>query len=444
MTVKTLATEPVAADAALPSTPAVREIPGRRAWTERRSWSAGLLCLALAGLIIALKAHNIRFFWYDPFLQAYSLLASAFVLTRIFFAAFYRTPKDAGFMPTVTLVIAAKNEQDNIAETIECCFNSYYPPSLMEVIAVDDGSTDDTWSVLQDMKREHPNLRPFRFETNKGKRHAMALGAVEARGDVLVYVDSDSFPEPEALYRLVQPFADARVGAVSGHVLAVVEKDNFISKMESVRYYVSHRIMKAAESVFGSVTCCPGAFSAYRRDAVLRVLDVWLGQRFLGTAATFGDDRSLTNYILQKHRVVFHDRAFCHTYVPDSWGKFIRQQLRWKKSWMRETTVAARLMVRKNPLAALSYYAGVVLTLLSTVVAVRALVVMPLFFAMAPWSYLGGLLMVYLLFCLLFAYFTDQPHWHYGMAFAALYLFFFTFQNYYAMLTVNRNHWGTR
>lgn len=418
--------------------------PAVRRWIENRSLAAGLLCLVLAGFIILLKAHNIRFFWYEPFLQAYSVLAAGFVLSRVLFACFYRTPADNGFLPSVTIVIAAKNEEDNIGETIACCFRSHYPRELLEVIAVDDGSTDGTWDVLQEMRRDFPQLRPFRFDVNKGKRHAMALGAEQAHGDVLVYVDSDSFPEPEALYRVVQPFADARVGAVSGHVLAVVEENNFISKMESVRYYVSHRLMKAAESVFGTVTCCPGAFSAYRRDAVLRVLPVWLEQRFLGTAATFGDDRSLTNYILRRHRVVFHDRAFCHTYVPNTWAKFIRQQLRWKKSWMRETTVAARVMAHKNPLAALSYYAGVLLTLLSTIVAVRALVVMPFFFAMAPWSYLGGLFLVYLLLCLIFAYFTDQPYWYYGMAFAALYLCFFTFQNYYAMLTVNRNHWGTR
>jgi hyaluronan synthase len=428
-----------------PSVPEAVPVPGRRRlWTERRSWSAGLMCLGLGCLIVLLKAHNVRFFWYEPFLQAYSLLAAGFVLTRVLFASFYRVPRDMNFLPTVTLVIAAKNEKDNIAETVECCFRSAYPPELMEVIAVDDGSDDGTWEVLESLRAAYPRLRPHRFEENKGKRHAMAFGAEQARGQVLVYVDSDSFPEPDALYKIVQPFADARVGAVSGHVLAVVEDHNFISKMESVRYYVSHRLMKAAESVFGAVTCCPGAFSAYRRDAVMAVLPAWLGQRFLGTAATFGDDRSLTNFILRRHSVVYHAGALCHTYVPDTWRKFIRQQLRWKKSWMRETTVAARVILRKNPLAALSYYAGVVLTLLSTLVAVRALVVLPIVFGLAPWSYLGGLFLMYLLLCMLFAYFTDHSYWYYGLAFAGLYLCFFTFQNYYAMLTVNRNHWGTR
>jgi len=100
----------------------------------------------------------------------------------------------------------------------------------------------------------------------------MAEGALKATGEILVYVDSDSYVEPEGVYRIVQPFLEKKIGAVSGHILAVEEDDNFISKMEAARYYVSHRIMKAAESVFGAVTCCPGAFSAYRRSAVMRVL----------------------------------------------------------------------------------------------------------------------------------------------------------------------------
>jgi len=250
--------------------------------------------------------------------------------------------------------------------------------------------------------------------------------------------------EPEGLYRIVQPFADNRVGAVAGHTLAYVEKDNFISKMESVRYYISHQIIKTAESIYGVVSCCPGAFSAYRRDLVIGVLPTWLSQRFLGTPATFGDDRSLTNYVLRTHRVLYHAGARCHTHVPKKWFKFFRQQLRWKKSWMRETTVASRLMYRKHPVAAFFYYVGVLVTLLSPVMAVRALIYIPWLRHASSLPYLSGLFLVYLMLCLIFFYKTRKSHWLYGMAFAALYLVVFSIQNYYAMLTVSRNHWGTR
>jgi len=178
----------------------------------------------------------------------------------VLISRFYRPPGDHGYTPAVSIIIAAKNEEAHIAETIHHCFRSRYPADRLEVIAIDDGSTDGTWRAMTALQTQYPRLNVFRFETNKGKRHGMAYGAEKASGDILVYVDSDSYVEPEGVYRIVQPFVDRGIGAVSGHVLAIEEEDNFISKMEAARYYVAHRIMKAAESVFGAVTCCPGAF----------------------------------------------------------------------------------------------------------------------------------------------------------------------------------------
>jgi len=404
----------------------------------------GIGIAVLAATICIFKIRNLDSFWYTPLLAAYGLLAAAFVLSRAVLSLMYRHPKDLGFTPTVSIVITAKNEETHIADTIHHCFQSRYPRDRFEVIAIDDGSTDGTWQAMSALETRYPYLKTFRFEKNKGKRHGMAFGAEQASGEILVYLDSDSFVEPEALYRIVQPFLDRRIGAVSGHTLAIEEENNFISKMEAARYYVSHRVMKAAESIFGAVTCCPGAFSAYRRSTVLRVLPVWLNQRFLGTAATFGDDRSLTNYILRTHRVIYHAGARCATYVPDTWGKFWRQQLRWKKSWARETTVAVRLMHRKHPIAAVSYYAGIFLAVLSPLMVVRALIYMPLAGHAACWPYVMGVFLTYTFFCSFYGYHTQSKTWYYGLAFAFLYLSILCFQNYYAILTVRRNHWGTR
>ncbi len=405
---------------------------------------AGTGIVVLAVAVCMFKIRNLVSFWYAPALETYSILAAAFVLSRAALSMLYKEPKDVGYMPTLSIIIAAKNEEDHIAETIHHCFRSRYPAEKIEIIAIDDGSTDGTWKAMTDLEAQYPTLKNHRFEKNNGKRHGMAYGAQKATGEILVYVDSDSYVEPEAVYRIVQPFSDPRIGAVSGHILAVEEEDNFISKMEAARYYVSHRIMKAAESVFGAVTCCPGAFSAYRRSAVMRVLPAWLGQRFLGTEATFGDDRSLTNYILRTHQVIYHAGARCVTYVPDAWRKFFRQQLRWKKSWSRETTVAMRHMYKQHPIAAVSYYISIVLTILSPIMAIRALVYLPLMWHVNCLPYVMGLFLMYTFLCLFYCYHTQSKNWYYGLAFAGLYLGFLCFQNYYAMLTVRQNHWGTR
>ena len=405
---------------------------------------AAIGVVSIAFTICVMKVHNFLYFWYDPWLQAYTIGASAFVLSRVALSLRYKEPGDYGHFPTVSLIIAAKNEGAHIAKTVEHCFRANYPPDLMEIFAVDDGSTDDTWKEMEKLQTVYPLFKPIRLEKNMGKRHAMAVGAEKAHGDILVYVDSDSYIDPDSLYRLVQPFIDPAIGAVSGHVLAEVEEDNFISKMEAVRYFFSHRVMKAAESVYGAVTCCPGAYSAYRRSAVMRILPAWLNQTFWGTSATFGDDRSLTNFILRDYQVIYHAGARCVTYVPRTLRQFFRQQLRWKKSWSRETTVAVRIMYKKHPIAALFYYLGVLLTLISPLIAFRAVVYIPLVATVSPLPYILGVLLVYLFQCLICLYYTQSKYWYYGLIFAGVYIFFLSFQNYYAMATIHKNHWGTR
>jgi len=408
------------------------------------------LCAAAAATMLAaaigfLKTRNVVSFWYGPLIQVYSLGAAIYVVSRVGLSMFYREPRDRGVFKSVTLIIAVKNEEDHIAETIGRCFQSHYPAHLMEVMVVDDGSTDHTWDILLDLRNQYPLLRLFRFASNRGKRHAMALGAEKARGEILIYMDSDSMVDPEGVYRIVQPFADPGVGAVAGHTLMIVERDNFISKMECVRYFVSQRVMKAAESLFGAVTCCPGPFSAYRKEAVLEVLQPWLHQTFLGTPATFGDDRSLTNFILRRYRVLYHAGARVSTFAPSTWRTFIRQQLRWKKSWVRETTIAVRHMWREHPVAVISYYFSIIITLVSPLIVLRAFIYSPLALqSHAYFPYIAGLLLVFLFLGLVHYYHTQSPYWYYGLFFAILYCCFFCLQNYYAILTVRQNHWGTR
>ena len=403
-----------------------------------------LLALLLFGGICWLKVQNILFFWYAPVFQIYSLAASGFVLSRVILCMFYREPPDRNYTPTVTVVVPYKNEGAHIADTIDHIYASEYPTDKIEVIAIDDGSTDESWSVVESQRSRYPTLRSFQFPKNRGKRDAMALGAQEASGEILVYIDSDSNVAPDGIYKLVQPFVDPGIGAVAGHILVIVEPKNIISKMESVRYYIAHRIVKAVESIFGAVTCCSGAFSAYRRSVVLPVLPQWLNQMFLGTRATFGDDRSLTNFVLKTHRVIFHFGAHCSTYVPNRWPQFFRQQLRWKKSWTRETLVASRILWKKHPIAAISYYQSVLLTLMSPFIVLRAVILHPLLSGGHPGTYMLGLCLVYFFLCVVYYYFTRSRYWFYGMAFAWLYVGALCWMNYYAMVTVTRTQWGTR
>jgi hyaluronan synthase len=411
-----------------------------------RLQKAAIFCIGLlmAADIVFLKVRNLQWFWYSPIFQCYSVIVSAYIFLKVLVSLFYREPKDNGVTPSATIVVAVKNEELHIAETVARCFDSRYPSDQLEVLVVDDGSTDKTWDVLSTIQDKYPKLTIHKFPTNRGKRHAMAYGAEQAQGEILIFIDSDSFIEPESVYKLVQPFHNKRIGAVAGHCQVIVQPHNMISKMEAVRYYISNRVMKAAESVFGSVTCCPGPFSAYRKDIVLNVLPRWENQMFLGVRSTFGDDRSLTNFVLRTHEVVFHAGAIVRTYVPETWKIFFKQQLRWKKSWARETVIAAQFMWRMHVLAAIPYYAGVLLTLLSPIVALHALLYLPVFMSMNSLPYLAGLVMINIFFSCMYYYFTRSRYWYYSLAFGFLYLAVLCWQTYYAMLTVSKTQWGTR
>lgn len=97
----------------------------------------------------------------------------------------------------------------------------------------------------------------------------------------------------------MQPFKDPKMGGVAGRTDVANTYTNVLTKMQSVRYYIAFRIMKAAEGYFDAVTCLSGPLACYRKELVKSNIDAWLRQSFLGQKATFGDDRAMTNFILR-------------------------------------------------------------------------------------------------------------------------------------------------
>lgn len=395
-------------------------------------------------MILLIKSWNIWFYWQAPLFHSYSLLVAGFVLSRFLFAGWYRPPDESGQTPSLSLIIAAKDEQGSIGKTLDFLYLCDYPREKLEVIAVDDGSTDGTLLEMQAAAERHQDLQIISFERNRGKRQAMAAGIRRATGEILVFVDSDTFLNEDALRKLVRGFADPQVGAICGHAFVENVYDSHLTRMQEVRYYVSFRVLKAAESLLGVVACCSGCLSAYRRQFVLDVLDPWLKQRFLGTEATFGDDRSLTNHLLKKSKIIYDSQAVCTTIVPVTLKKFFRQQLRWKKSWIRESLVLFSFLWKRHPLGAFFYSLQILISLISPL-CVTLLLLLPLvgFGHFSP-IYAMGILLVAILYGLVYLMRFRDGLWIQGVLFQFLYSILLAWQNYYAFLTVRRNHWGTR
>ena len=151
--------------------------------------------------------------------------------------------------------------------------------------------------------------------------------------------------------------------------------------------------------------------------------------------------------MLRNWKVKYEARAISHTIVPSTYRQFMRQQLRWKRSWTRESLLVGRFVWRKHPLAALAVYVGMVLPLLAPISALRAIAFHPLFGGHeAPFLYLVGIYSMALVYSLYYAVRRRDygPLWLFGVAFVFFYLVFLIWQTYYAILTSRSSSWGTR
>ena len=403
--------------------------------------SVGTLLLAWA---VFVQVSNVENYWYAPLVNLYSLVAGIFILSRFILAAFYQAPLDAGIEPTVSVIVPCMNEGRDIGRALDQVFASGYPEAKLEVVAVNDGSTDNTLEEMMKAQSRHPNLVVVDFEKNRGLCHGWAVATLMARGEILVCVDSDPFIFPDALRKLVQGFADPAVGGVSGHCDVENAPVNLLTRMQDVRYFFSYKIMKAAESVHGCVSCLPGCFSAYRRVCVLHVLDEWLNAKVWGAYGNFADDRSLTNLVLRDYKILYDDEALATTSAPERWSVYIRQQARWMRSYLREIIRTGRFIWRKHPVPAISWYAMMWLPLVEPFVMLQALLIGPLMAQTFRADYTLGVLSITLVWSLHFLATTGRRWWWGGITFTMSYIAFYSWQIYWALFTLRGRKWGTR
>lgn len=167
--------------------------------------------IALLYWIWMAKDLSVGLVLHDPVFGTYSLLVTLYVLARFMLAPFYRPTPDTGHRPTASIVIPAFNEHAVIGQTINACYAAEYPEGRLEVVAVDDGSSDDTWQEMLAARKRHPSLVCIQFSHNRGKRAAMAEGIRHSTGDVCVFIDSDSVIEHDGLNHIMADFRDERV-----------------------------------------------------------------------------------------------------------------------------------------------------------------------------------------------------------------------------------------
>ena len=332
--------------------------PGDRAW--RLLILLGLAALLLLGARLRLFEGVLALLhargWAPLVVQpalAWTAMGLLMLMLRTLLWFRYRTPPVAtpADAPALTVVIPAYKEGAMVARSIHSVAQAHYPRDRLQIVVVDDGSRDDTWTHIERAAADYPELvRTLRFPHNRGKRAALEAGFRIAHGEVLVTIDSDSVIEPQTLLALAGPFRDPHVGAVAGKVGVYNRTQGLIPRMLKVRYALSFDFLRAVQSTYGTVYCCPGALAAYRAAVVARVLPAWMEQRFLGRRCTFGEDRALTNAILEQgYDCIYQRAAIVHTLVPTRYRQLCRMFLRWDRSYVREELRFARRIVWKRP-----------------------------------------------------------------------------------------------
>lgn len=242
---------------------------------------------------------------------------------------------DPDYGPPVSIVVPAYNEEVGIARCVESLATSRYPGEL-EVVVVDDGSSDNTSAAVTALGLE--NVRLLRQE-NAGKAAALNRALINSRHELIVTVDADTVFEPDTLSHLVQRFRDPEVGVISGNT-KIGNRGSLVGRWQHIEYVMGFNLDRRAYEVLGATPTVPGAIGAFRRAALAAIGGV--------SGATIAEDTDITLDLGRAGwKVVYEPRARAWTEAPASLRALYRQRTRWafgtiQSAWKHRTALWGR------------------------------------------------------------------------------------------------------
>jgi len=259
----------------------------------------------------------------EEFLWAFMIVATALVVVRtltvIWLASRFRRLPRTDFAEPISVVVAAYNEEKLIAESLRTLLATDYRGEV-EVVIIDDGSTDQTAAEIERIAENESRIRLFRQE-NRGKARALQRGLAAAHNGVVVFIDADTQCQRDTLPRLLEPFADERIGAVSGHA-KVGNLRTFIARCQALEYTCGFNLDRRAYNRWNCITVVPGAISAIRKDAIDEAGGLSL--------QTLAEDTDLTLSLhRRRQRIVYVPEAIAWTEAPETVATLAQQRSRW-------------------------------------------------------------------------------------------------------------------
>jgi hyaluronan synthase len=402
--------------------------------TARINSTAGLVFIVIATTLLGFKA---LFFIYNLYL----------------YSRYKPVPSVSNEeLPICTVIVPAYNEGKQVYDTLMSLAASEYPEDKLQLLAIDDGSKDNTWHWMLEAKKTLGNrVAIYQQPKNQGKRRALYRGFNLGKGEIFVTVDSDSVVNADTLRNLVSPFVtNDKCGAVAGNIRVLNNKKALLPKMLDVSFTLSFEFVRSAESQLNSVLCTPGALAAYRRDAVFACLEEWINQKFMGTPSDIGEDRAMTNMILkQGYHVLFQRNAYAFTNVPEKYTGLYKMFIRWGRSNVRESIAMSKYVFtnfkKESKLGTRLLFISQSIEIIMTY---PFMLVMLYFVATHPILFLSSTLVSILVlssFPVLFyakRYKTVESFWAYS--YSILYTFGLFWITPYAIITAGKSGWLTR
>lgn len=462
---------------------------------SKSRWLVRALILAAVGVVLAIKLYFLIF------LVDFAVGLYSFVTTAILFAVLllaYTRFRDPylkaqekvlpGARPLVSIIVPAKNEEGNIRECVQACIDSTYQNK--EIIIVNDGSTDRTTEILDEMRRDS-NITVIHMSKSAGKKKAVKAATDIAKGEIFILTDSDITIAPDAVEKTVEIFqSDRAVGAVTAHGrVRGAAQGNALEKIQDVWYDGQYRIIKGIEGSFSSLTCCSGAYTAFKKEAVLPFMDRWANDRFAGVDFKFCTDRLMTSFVLGSGpqpagkqaaasrsisiletgddsldrmrstsdpdleeggdspkalwKVLYSPSIKVLIGPPQTFKSLIKQQIRWRKSFIRSIFATGGVYWRRPLPAAVIYYLQTGLKIIRPLIVLNALILLPLQGDLLSAAfYLSGVLFTGMIYGIEFRLRNPgNSQWLYRPIMTLLSTFVFSWLLIYAAVTIRKSTW---
>src|ERR1700675_751353 len=258
-----------------------------------------------------------------------------------------KVQKEYAFQPTVSVLMPCYNEGRTVYETIESISKSNYPNDKFEVIAQDDCSVDDSYEWMLKAQRDFANIRirVGRNTVNSGKARSVCNALQQSTADMGISIDSDCIFHPAAIRELAACFSEPKIGSVGGRVGVRNPNESTITAIQTFIYYAAFQVYKVPENWTRSVGCISGCLFASRRELLLEIEPNIRSRHWFGIPVSQGEDRFLTHQtLLRGYGTYINNDALCWTTVPNSLSVLFKQQLRWRRSIVRDLFYTLRTL----------------------------------------------------------------------------------------------------